>query len=85
MTRVEFLSQPVTSKEEAETFITKLHTEYDSLFHFEDDPADIGHTDEKGRWVKLFTPEEIPLVNDRVNELFDLLDDPFEIAVKLIS
>jgi hypothetical protein len=55
-----------------EDFIKNLHKQ-GKLFHLEDDPSDIG----------IFTDEECRHLKDRVSEIFNLMDDPFELCVEL--
>ena len=59
---------PITNRAEAEQFLRDLVAS-DMQFHLEDDPADVinGPTGEP-----LFTADEVPHVNARVNELYSL-------------
>ncbi len=70
--------KPITSADAAENFILALHKE-NLLFHFEDDPSDI--LDKTGK--RVFADADIPNLKKRVQELFEHLSDPFDIAVAL--
>ena len=59
---------------DCEGFIKSLHKE-GNLFHFDDDLKDIG----------IFTAEECKNLNDRLTEIFNLMDDPFKLCVELIE
>jgi hypothetical protein len=67
-----YLSKKLTTEKAAILFIHKLAVE-DKLFHFDD----------KVEYLidNPFSEDEIPLIKARVDELFDLLDDPFEHAI----
>lgn len=65
--RGELLQTPIKSLDDARTFILGL-VALDLLFHFEDDPADVCET--IGSYT--FQPCEVPLVRDRVRELYAL-------------
>ena len=65
---------PITSAAEAEAYIRELYTN-GLLFHFDDPLEDIG----------IFTAEEIPSINKRIDELFEYLADPFDLAVDLVN
>lgn len=67
-----YLNQKLTTEKEAILFIHKLAVE-DKLFHFDDDVEDLINNP--------FSKDEIPLIKARVDELFDLLDDPFEHSI----
>ena len=68
------------NKDMCEKFITSLHIN-NKLFHFDDDPSE--QIDKNGN--TLFTSKECELLNKRIDEIFDILDDPYELAVELIS
>ena len=68
------------NKDMCEKFITSLYTN-NKLFHFDDDPSE--QTDKNGN--TLFTVEECELLNKRIDEIFEILDDPYELAVQLIN
>jgi len=70
----------LTNKDTCEKFITSLYTN-NKLFHFDDDPSE--YTDKNGN--TLFTSKECKLLNKRIDEIFDILDDPFELSVELIN
>ena len=74
-------TKPLHTKEDAEGYIRALH--YAGMgFHFDHPVAEIinGSTGKP-----LFTADECRHVENRVDELFALLDDPFELAVDLIN
>lgn len=68
----------ISNTEEAINFIKGLITD-DKFYHLDDDPSDIinGKTGEP-----LFTKEEAKCMEERVLELHEFLDDPFEVAIE---
>ena len=75
------LENPITNKEEAEAFFAALK-ENDKLFHLDDDPFDLLHHPTQER---TFTDEQAHLVELRVNELHNVLDDPFEMLMAVVE
>ena len=75
-----FIKQPITNGHEAKQFICKLWLE-DKLFHFDDDAHDI--LDWLGE--PLFTNDEADHLNQRCDELFEILKDPFLLPLTLID
>jgi hypothetical protein len=73
-------TNPITSKAEAQDFLSQLH-QSGNLFHPEDNPADIikGRTGEA-----LFTTTEATHIAQRMDEVFQHLADPCEYALTLI-
>lgn len=71
------IAAPVTDYESAKRWIEGI-VAADLSFHFEDDPASIVHlkTDER-----LFTDEEIPVVRERVNALYDFHYDEHDCPI----
>ncbi len=65
-------SVKLKSVDDCMVFLNKLHKQ-GKLFHLDDDPSDIG----------IFTDEECRHLKDRVSEIFELIDDPFEVCVEL--
>jgi|TARA_B100001750_G_C15469386_1_gene578946 hypothetical protein len=65
-------SVPLKTVNDCEGFIKNLHKE-GKLFHLDDDPSDIG----------IFTDEECDNLNERLTEIFELMDDPFDLCVEL--
>lgn len=59
----------ITTPEQAERFINDL-CKNDLAFHFDDDVQEIF----KGRFEDL----EIKQLDSRINEIFEILEDPFE-------
>ncbi|QNN99796.1 hypothetical protein P67b_00037 [Ruegeria phage Tedan] len=74
MTRGQMLSTPLTTRDEAAAFIGWLGDNHLS-FHFDDSPETIinGPTGER-----IFTDEEVPWVNARVEEIFGFDWEEFE-------
>ena len=68
------------NKDMCEKFITSLHN-HNKLFHFDDDP--LLQLDANG--FPLFIPKECEHLDKRIEEIFNILDDPYELAVELIS
>ena len=68
------------SEDMCKRFITTLYN-HGKLFHFDDDP--LVQLDANG-WP-LFTPKECKHLDERIEEIFNILDDPHELAVELIS
>ena len=65
-------SVKLKSVDDCMVFLNKLHKQ-GKLFHLDDDPSDIG----------IFTDEECRHLKARVSEIFELMDDPFEVCVEL--
>ena len=70
----------LSNKDMCEKFITSLYTN-NKLFHFDDDPS--VQTDKNGNL--LFTTKECELLKKIIDEIFEILDDPYELAVELVS
>lgn len=71
-------STPITSEAAARQFIVDLF-HADKLFHFDDAPETIID----GNGNRIFNDTEVPLISQRVTELFAYLSDPFAIAVSI--
>lgn len=79
---VEFdITKKLTTKEEAEAFIRGL-VDAGLAFHFDDSPSTIISGDTGKR---LFNHREAAYMRLRVGELFELLEDPFELLVELTN
>lgn len=80
MTRKELIETPITNSTQAREFFHGLFA-LDLLFH-PDDRAEtlVRYSDGSS----IFTDEEVPLVNKRVDECFTWLDDPYETCLELI-
>tara|TARA_R110002012_G_scaffold189097_1_gene356280 strand:- start:361 stop:636 length:276 start_codon:yes stop_codon:yes gene_type:complete len=66
-------------EDQAKKFLDKLY-EDGLMYHPEDDAHDI-ITNEG----KLFTADEADLLNERMGEIFGILDDPCEYVLELIT
>lgn len=73
-------TKPIRSAQDAEAFIRQLHEE-DLLFHFDDSPDTIINASGE----RVFTDAECEPLGDRVDELFQFLADPFELACELTN
>jgi hypothetical protein len=75
MTNLDF-TKPLTSVTACKDFLTRLH-KAGKMFHLDDDPSEF--VDD------LFTNEECGHLNLRVDEIFEQMEDPFDLCVKLIN
>jgi hypothetical protein len=72
---------PIQSQNDAEDFLRQLH-QMDMLFHPEDSPKNI-ITGPSGK--PLFTAAEAKAVADRMDEVFQHLDDPCGFCLDIIA
>jgi hypothetical protein len=63
---------PIRTEADAEGFFFQLH-QLGLLFHPEDDPANVG----------IFTPEQCQHLRDRLDEVYEVMDDPCEYCLTL--
>jgi hypothetical protein len=63
---------PIRTEADAESFFYQLH-QLGWLFHPEDDPAN----------VSIFTPEQAQHLRERINEVYEVMDDPCEYCLTL--
>jgi len=66
-------------EDQAKEFLDKLY-EDGFMYHPEDDAHDI--INDKG---ELFTADEANLLNERMDEIWEILDDPCEYVLELIN
>lgn len=69
---MEFLGTVIETEADAQGFFFQLD-QVGCLFHPEDDPANV-HNGATG--LPLFTPEQVELVRQRINEVYEVMDDP---------
>jgi hypothetical protein len=69
-------TKPITSESDAEQFFYDLENE-GLLFHPEDDPLTV--VDTHGNLI--FTPDDVPLINQRITEVYRYMLDPCEFIV----
>ena len=69
---MEFLETAIQTEADAQGFFFQLD-QVGCLFHPEDDPADV-HNGATG--LPLFTPEQVELVRQRIDEVYAVMDDP---------
>jgi hypothetical protein len=72
---MKLISTPVTGRQEAIKLLAWLSTE-NLLYHPEDDANDILVKESDGNLVNLFTKEQGDLLNTRMDEVFEHMDDP---------
>ena len=63
-------SRKILTINHGKRFIEALNAA-DLMFHFEDDPADVGNRVD-GQWVRTFSDEEAKHLNKRLTELYNL-------------
>ena len=63
----------ITNVSEAQDFLTNLYNE-DLLYHPDDDPRDVYYKDYDGNDIDLFTEEECVCLDQRMDEVFALMD-----------
>jgi hypothetical protein len=68
------LDKELTTPEEASSFLSALENE-GRMFHLDDDPEKIVRTFDGSR---VFTDQECIPLRKRVEEIFNLLDDPYQ-------
>jgi hypothetical protein len=68
------LDKELTTQEEASSFLSALENE-GRMFHLDDDPETIVWTFDGSR---VFTDQECIPLRKRVEEIFNLLDDPYQ-------
>jgi hypothetical protein len=68
------LDKELTTQEEASSFLSALENE-GRMFHLDDDPETIVRTFDGSR---VFTDQECIPLRKRVEEIFNLLDDPYQ-------
>lgn len=73
-------STPINSPADAEGFLFQLH-QAGKLFHPDDNPATVI----RSTGEPLFTPTEAALVAQRMDEVFEQLDDPSDYALTLTN
>jgi hypothetical protein len=71
-----YFTTPITTEDDSKNFIHSLHKD-GLLFHPEDDAHDI--KDHKGEY--LFTDEEAFELNNRLEEVYDYIEDPCEYII----
>lgn len=74
-----YFFDPIKSEADAEGFFFCLH-QNGLLFHPEDDPSIVinGRTG-----AMLFTDQEVPLIRQRINEVYEVMDDPCDFILKM--
>lgn len=74
-------TKPINTPDEAKEYLKTLH-DNNLLFHLDDDPEDMIST---VSGEPTFTKEEVPLVRERVKEVFQQLKDPFEYIIDVLE
>ena len=72
------ISKPINTKHDAIVFITGL-VEQKRSFHYDDPVEAIANA----QGERLFSDQEVPLINQRVEELFGFEFCPFELTMKI--
>jgi hypothetical protein len=76
---MEFLGTVIETEADAQGFFFQLD-QVGCLFHPEDNPADV-HNGATG--LPLFTPEQVELVRQRIDEVYAVMDDPCEFILTM--
>ena len=76
-----YFYKKIKSDKDAKKFICELYFD-DNMFHFDSDPADIIEfaTDQRA-----FTDEECEILRLRLNEVFEYIEDPFQLCLALVT
>ena len=76
-----YMTTKIKSTKEAQKFITELYFD-DNMYHFDEYAENIVNfkTNERA-----FTDEECKLLDQRVNEVFEYISDPFILCLALID
>lgn len=76
-----YMTKKIKSNKEAQRFITELYFD-DNLYHLDSDAKDIINfkTGERA-----FTDEECKLLDQRVDEVFKYISDPFILCLALLD
>ena len=74
------MTTPITSIEEAKKFICQLYFD-GNMFHFASSAYDI--VDIKGE--RAFDDETAELLDERVDEVFNYIKDPFQLCLALVE
>lgn len=74
------MTTPITSVEEAKKFICDLYFD-GNMFHFDSPAIDI--VDLSGN--QAFTDEEAKVLDQRVDEVFNYIEDPFQLCLALVE
>lgn len=77
----EYMTTPITDEKQAQKFICDLYFD-DNLYHFDSPANEIVNfkTDERA-----FSDEECELLDQRVKEVFEHVEDPFILCLALID
>jgi hypothetical protein len=76
-----YMTTPITSIEEAKKFICELY--FDGNMFVFDDPASCFVSNSTGE--PAFTAEECKHLDARVDEVFQYMEDPFQLCLALVS
>lgn len=74
------MTTPITSIEEAKKFICELYFD-GNMFHFGSSAMDIVDIDGN----QAFTDEQAEALEERVDEVFKYIKDPFQLCVALVE
>ena len=72
---------PIRTEADAEGFFYQLH-QLGRLFHPEDDPATVING-ASGQW--LFTPDQCQHLRQRIDEVYEVMDDPCAYCLTLTN
>ena len=76
-----YMSKKIKSVKEAQRFITELYFD-NKMYHFDEYAKDIINFETEER---AFTDEECELLDQRVDEVFEYLSDPFILCLALVD
>jgi hypothetical protein len=76
---MEFLGTVIETEADAQGFFFQLN-QLGMLFHPEDNPADVINS---ATGQALFTPEQVELVRQRIDEVYAVMDDPCELILTM--
>jgi protocatechuate 3,4-dioxygenase beta subunit len=76
-----YMTTKIKSEKDAQRFITELYFD-DNMYHLAESAKNIINlkTNEKA-----FTAEECELLDQRVNEVFEYIEDPFILCLALVK
>lgn len=75
----DFYTTPIKTEADAQGFFFQLH-QLGRLFHSEDNPSEVVNG---GGW--LFTDQQAQHLRDRLDEVFEVMDDPYAYCLTLTN
>lgn len=75
----DYFLTPITKSQDAEGFFFCLYQD-GLLFHPEDDPSTVINA-QSGK--RIFTDSEAPLIRQRIDEVYEVMDDPCDFILSM--